>query len=46
MNNVVTRSLVLLAVSTAIVLVSAFVAPPPNPPHITTSTEQDDMEGH
>ncbi len=40
MNNVVTRSLVLLAVSTAIVLISAFVAPPANPAHTTAITEQ------
>jgi len=42
MNNVVTRSLVLLAVSTAIVLFSAFVAPPASPAHTTAST----MAGH
>jgi uncharacterized protein (DUF305 family) len=46
MNNVVTRSLVLLAVSTAIVLVSAFVAPPPSPTHTAANTEQGGMEGH
>ncbi len=46
MNNVVTRSLVLLAVSTAIVLVSAFVAPPPSPTHTAANTEQGVMEGH
>ena len=39
MNNVVTRSLILLAVSTAIVLVSASVAPPASP-------EQSGAEGH
>ncbi len=46
MNNVVTRSLALLAVSTAIVLVSAFVAPPASPAHTTASTEQGGAEGH
>lgn len=46
MNNVVTRSLVLLAVSTAIVLVSAFVAPPPSPTHTTANTEQSAMGEH
>jgi uncharacterized protein (DUF305 family) len=46
MNNVVTRSLVLLAVSTAIVLVSAFVAPPPSPTHTAANTQQSGMEGH
>ncbi len=46
MNNVVARSFILLAVSTAIVLVSAFVAPPASPAHTTASTEQGGMEGH
>lgn len=46
MNNVVTRSLILLAVSTAIVLVSAFAAPPASPAHTTASTEQGGAEGH
>lgn len=46
MNDVVTRSLVLLAVSTAIVLVSAFVAPPSSPTHTTNNTERSVMEGH
>jgi uncharacterized protein (DUF305 family) len=46
MNNVITRSLVLLAVSTAIVLVSAFVVPPASPEHTTVSTEQGGTEGH
>jgi uncharacterized protein (DUF305 family) len=45
MNNVVIRSLVLLAVSTAIVLVSAFMAPPASP-RTTVSTEQVGTEGH
>lgn len=39
MNNVIVRSLVLLAVSTVIVLVSAFVAPPASPSTMATSTE-------
>lgn len=47
MSNVVTRSFVLLAVSTAIVLVSAFVAPPGDPSHtMVASTESGDMAGH
>lgn len=46
MNNVVTRSLVLLAVSTAIVLVSAFVAPPASLSHTTASTQQSGTEEH
>ncbi len=47
MSNVVTRSLVLLAVSTAIVLVSAFVAPPEDPSHtVVASTESGEMAGH
>lgn len=47
MNNVVTRSLVLLAVSSAIVLVSAFVAPPASPSHAAaTDTETGEMAGH
>ena len=45
MNNVVTRSFVLLAVSTAIVLVSAFVAPPASAPSMA-STGQAGMPGH
>ena len=45
MSNVVTRSLVLLVVSTAIVLVSAFVAPPTSPTHTSASTEQGETEG-
>lgn len=46
MSNVITRSLILLAVSTAIVLVSAFAAPPASPSHTATSTEQGEMAGH
>lgn len=47
MSNVITRSLILLAVSTAIVLVSAFAAPPASPSHTTAaSTEQGEMAGH
>ncbi len=47
MRNVVIRSLVLLAVSTAIVLVSAFVAPPTSPtPTMAASTESGEMAGH
>lgn len=46
MNNVVTRSLVLLAVSTAIVLVSAFMAPPASPAHTTASTDQGGTAEH
>lgn len=45
MNNVVTRSLVLLAVATAIVLVSAFVAPPGTAATTMASTNQDPMAG-
>lgn len=46
MKNVVTRSLVLLAVSTAIVLVSAFVIPPANSSLTPASTAQEGTEGH
>lgn len=47
MNNVVIRSSVLLAVSTAIVLVSAFVAPPASAPRaMAAGTESGDMVGH
>lgn len=46
MKNVVTRSLVLLAVSTAIVLVSAFVIPPVNHAPTPASTTQGGMAGH
>lgn len=46
MNNVVIRSLVLLAVSTAIVLASAFVAPPASPSHSAVNTEQSGTDGH
>lgn len=47
MNNVVIRSLVLLAVSTAIVLVSAFVAPPASPSRtMAANTEAGGMAGH
>ena len=45
MNNVVTRSLVLLAVATAIVLISAFVAPPGTAATTMASTNQDPMAG-
>ena len=44
MNNVVTRSFVLLAVATAIVLVSAFVAPPGTAATMA-GTNQDPMAG-
>ena len=46
MNNVVIRSFVLLAVSTAIVLVSAFALPPANLAPTPASTNQDGMAGH
>ena len=46
MNNVVIRSFVLIAVSTAIVLVSAFALPPATPAHTPASTNQDGMAGH
>ena len=48
MNNVIVRSLVLLAVSTAIVLVSAFAAPPASPSAMATEsgeTADDAMSG-
>ena len=46
MNNIVIRSFVLIAVSTAIVLVSAFALPPATPAHTPASTNQDGMAGH
>lgn len=45
MHNVVVRSLVLLTISTAIVLVSAF-ALPPAAPTTPVGTSQDGMAGH
>lgn len=45
MNNVVTRSLTLLAASTAFVLVAAFVTPPA-PATTLATTNQGDMVGH
>lgn len=46
MNNVITRSLVLLAVSTAVVLVSAFAITPADPTPTPAGTNQEGMAGH
>lgn len=46
MNNVITRSLVLLAVSTAIVLVSAFAITPADPTPTPAGTNQEGMARH
>jgi Uncharacterized protein conserved in bacteria len=46
MNNVVTRSLVMLAVSTALVLVAAFALPARNPVPTPVGADQEGMAGH
>lgn len=46
MNNVVTRSLVMLAVSTALVLVAAFALPARNPAPTPVGADQESMAGH
>lgn len=46
MHNVVVRSLILLVISTAIVLVSAFALPPAVPETTPVSASQDGMAGH
>jgi uncharacterized protein (DUF305 family) len=46
MNNVVTRSLVMLAVSTALVLVAAFALPARNPAPTPVGADQEGMAGH